>query len=203
MCPEVSVAGLSPVYFRGPQPRWVSCYAFFKGWLLLSLPPHCLGLRTPFYLTLSQHLGTLASVWVASLSALGPYAPVPASRGLWRRQIRSLIRRWTLSSPCLPVSALPHRPPRPRLCCDILRRELAITRLDWSFAPSPRSRDRIARQNPFRPPPSFRLASPYPGLDRLVSSVTAVTPSPFRLSASPAKLAARSSVSLRLRASNP
>ena len=156
MCSEVSVADLSPVYFRGPQPRWVSCYAFFKGWLLLSLPSHCLWLRTPFYLTLSQHLGTLASVWVASLSALGPYAPVPVSRGFKRQQIRSLRRRWTLSNPCLPISALPRWPPRSRLCCDILRREIAITRLDWYFAPNPRSEDRIARQNPFRPPPGFR-----------------------------------------------
>ena len=69
MCSEVSVADLSPAYFRGPKPRWVSCYAFFKGWLLLSLPPHCLGLRTPFFLTFSQHLGALTLVWVASLSA--------------------------------------------------------------------------------------------------------------------------------------
>ena len=41
--------------------------------------------------------------------------------------------------------------------------------------------DRIARQNPFRPPPGFRPASPCPGLDRLVSILTAMTPSPFRL----------------------
>ena len=81
---------LSPVYFQGPRPRWVSCYAFFKGWLLLSLPPHCLRTRTPFFLTFSQHLGTLTTVWVASLSALGPYAPGPVFRGLQRRQIRSL-----------------------------------------------------------------------------------------------------------------
>lgn len=29
--------------------RSASCYAFFKGWLLLSLPPDCLGLYTSFY----------------------------------------------------------------------------------------------------------------------------------------------------------
>ena len=90
MCPEVSVADLSPEYFRGPQPRWVSCYAFFKGWLLLSLPPHCLWLRTPFYLTLSQHLGTLASVWVASLSVwdLTPQCPSPGIYGADRFGVR-------------------------------------------------------------------------------------------------------------------
>jgi hypothetical protein len=34
----------SPVHFRRLGPRRVSCYAFFKGWLLLSLPPRCLWL---------------------------------------------------------------------------------------------------------------------------------------------------------------
>lgn len=29
--PMVSVVGLSPVHFRGPKPRLVSCYALFKG----------------------------------------------------------------------------------------------------------------------------------------------------------------------------
>src|SRR5438067_2751096 len=42
-------AWLSPVYFRRPQPRPVSCYALLGGWLLLSLPSSCLGLRTAFY----------------------------------------------------------------------------------------------------------------------------------------------------------
>ena len=49
-CPEVSAAGLSPVHFRGLRPRRVSCYALFKGWLLLSLPPRCLRPETPFEL---------------------------------------------------------------------------------------------------------------------------------------------------------
>ena len=106
-----------------------------------------------------------------------------------------------LSAPYSPISALPRRRPRPGLGCDPLRRELAITGLDWSLAPSPRSGERIARQHPFGPPPGFRLASPCPGLDRPVSSFTAVTPSPFRLRASPVRrLAARMLVSLRLRA---
>lgn len=40
---------LSPVNFRRPQPRPVSCYALLGGWLLLSLPSSCLWLRTAFY----------------------------------------------------------------------------------------------------------------------------------------------------------
>ena len=38
----------SPVHFQGPRPRRVSCYALFKGWLLLSQPPRCLRPRTLF-----------------------------------------------------------------------------------------------------------------------------------------------------------
>jgi hypothetical protein len=88
--------------------------------------------------------------------------------------------KWTLSDPCFPISALPHQPPRSGLGSGPLRRELAITRLDWSLAPIPRSGERIARQNPFEPPLGFRLASPCPGIDRLVSSFKAVTSGPFR-----------------------
>ena len=61
-----------------------------------------------------------------------------------------------------------------------LRKELAITRLDWSLAPSPRSGERIARQNPCEPPLGFRLASPCPGLDRLVSSMYGYDSGPFQ-----------------------
>ena len=37
---------LSPLYFRRGNPRPVSCYALFKGWLLLSQPPGCPGIST-------------------------------------------------------------------------------------------------------------------------------------------------------------
>ena len=45
-----SVLGLSPVTFSAQKPlfRPVSCYAFFKGWLLLSQPPGCFGISTSF-----------------------------------------------------------------------------------------------------------------------------------------------------------
>ena len=48
--PAASVHGLSPVTSsaRDGLSRPVSCYAFFKGWLLLSQPPGCLGLPTSF-----------------------------------------------------------------------------------------------------------------------------------------------------------
>jgi hypothetical protein len=58
--PAASVHGLSPVTFSAQDglSRPVSCYAFFKGWLLLSQPPGCLGFPHPF--PLSHDLGTLA-----------------------------------------------------------------------------------------------------------------------------------------------
>ena len=48
--PVASVHGLSPVTFSARRPliRPVSCYAFFKGWLLLSQPPGCFGISTSF-----------------------------------------------------------------------------------------------------------------------------------------------------------
>ncbi len=48
--PEASARGLSPVTFSAQDPlfRPVSCYAFFKGWLLLSQPPGCFGSPTSF-----------------------------------------------------------------------------------------------------------------------------------------------------------
>ena len=48
--PKASARGLSPVTFSAQKSliRPVSCYAFFKGWLLLSQPPGCFGLPTSF-----------------------------------------------------------------------------------------------------------------------------------------------------------
>ena len=43
-----SVARLAPLHFRRKIARPVSCYAFFKGWLLLSQPPGCLSNLTSF-----------------------------------------------------------------------------------------------------------------------------------------------------------
>jgi hypothetical protein len=80
---RVSAAGFRPVHLRGPKPRRVSCYAFFEGWLLLSLPPRCLRLTTLFSLSLSQHLGALTPVRVAPLTKheLNPCVPSPGVYG--------------------------------------------------------------------------------------------------------------------------
>ena len=49
---------LSPDYLRRKISRWVSCYAFFKWWLLLSQHPHCLRNFTTLSV-LNIDLGTL------------------------------------------------------------------------------------------------------------------------------------------------
>ena len=46
--PAASVHGLAPLHLPRRPTRPVSYYAFFKGWLLLSQPPGCLGLPTSF-----------------------------------------------------------------------------------------------------------------------------------------------------------
>ena len=138
---RVSVLGFSPVHFRGPQPRQVSCYAFFEGWLLLSLPPCCFRSKTPFCLTLSPNLGTLTLVWVKPLSVMRLTPHKPASPRLLRSHLRSLRKRWTLSDPCLFVSALQRELHRWRQDWDPLRLELAITKLDRLLAPCPESGD--------------------------------------------------------------
>ena len=43
-----SVIYLAPVNYRRRVIRLVSCYALFKGWLLLSQPPSCLYISTSF-----------------------------------------------------------------------------------------------------------------------------------------------------------
>src|SRR5690606_1908440 len=49
MCaPQASVYRLAPLNLPRRPTRPVSYYAFFKGWLLLSQPPGCLGLPTSF-----------------------------------------------------------------------------------------------------------------------------------------------------------
>src|SRR5579863_2763760 len=50
LAPKASAHGLSPgtSSARKPLIRPVSCYAFFKGWLLLSQPPGCFGIPTSF-----------------------------------------------------------------------------------------------------------------------------------------------------------
>ena len=83
-------------------------------------------------------------------------------------QVRSLKEKLNLSVHVSPISALPHTQTPGGLGWDPLREEPATTELDWSFAPRPKSEERIARQNPCGPPSGFRPTSSCSGLDRSV-----------------------------------
>ncbi len=84
-----------------------------------------------------------------------------------------------------PIRALPRLHSPPTLDCGPLLQEPAITDLDWSFAPSPRSWEPVALEHPFAPPWPFRATSSCPGEDQPVSGVTPVTPRPFGRRTSP------------------
>jgi hypothetical protein len=88
---------------------------------------------------------------------------------------RSSNGQRALSGPYCPIGALQNKQSPLRQDCDPIRWDLAITRLDWFLTPNPRLEDRFARQDPCRPPAGFRPPSSYPGIDRLVSSLTAMT----------------------------
>ena len=47
--------------------------------------------------------------------------------------------------------------------------------LDWHFTPIPRLSERFAHQYRFSPPPIFRQASTYPGIDRPASGLPPAT----------------------------
>ena len=88
-------------------------------------------------------------------------------------------------SPGYSIRALPRLHSRPTLDCGPLLQEPAITDLDWSFAPSPRSWEPVALEHPFAPPREFPLASSCPGEDQPVSGLTPVTSRLFRRCTSP------------------
>lgn len=151
----VSAAGLVPLHLRGPPPRRVRCYALLSRWLLLGPRPRCLRRGTPFEIDTKPALGGLNPGLGCSRLGAEAYPTAPASPHLRGRRIRSLTGGRGLSAPAPPISALPRRLPPGRPGCDPLRGEPAITGLDWSFAPSPRSWERFAPQHPFGPPRGF------------------------------------------------
>ena len=105
-----------------------------------------------------------------------------------------------LSPPKHPISALPRDPSPRRSACGQSRGEPAIAGLDWSFAPTPSSSERFARQHRFGPPPLFRGASTWLGVDRPASGLSAMTPGDRTPPLTRQSLAVGTSLSLRLRA---
>ncbi len=121
----------------------VSCYAFLKGWLLLSQPPSCQSHRTSF--ALSVDLGTLAGG-----RGLFPFWPVELRpHGLtpvWLRNgIRSLVGCGRLA-PSVPIQCSTSVPVQTRLALKLFRGEPAIAKFDWNFSTTHSSSPRVVRR---------------------------------------------------------
>ena len=125
--------------------------------------------------------------------SLTPHEPV--SLLLQCISVRSLNERWAISRPRRSISALPEILSPQSTPCETLRLELASASLDWFLTPIPRSQQRFARQNVLRPPAGFRPPSSSPGIDRLASSLAAMTQRTFTRFSSQC---CENSVSLRL-----
>lgn len=165
---------LCPVHFRCPEPRPVSCYAFFEGWLLLSPPPGCLRFQTSFVFTRRLYLGPLTRISVVPVAVMSLIAMHPFARFYGVMRLRSLVRGRGGEAPTHRSSALQHRlPPRTR-SCEILLLEQAIPGLDWLFTPRPESHKRVARQHCYGRPSGFPLTSTCSGLDRPASRFRSV-----------------------------
>lgn len=149
--------------------RSVRCYAFFQGWLLLSLPSNCLRNRTYFMFTLSLRLGALTRFSVVPISAEPLIGPCPFPGVYEAIRLRSLLVATKVSLRTFTYSALRHRLSRPRRSCEILKRGRAICVLGWLFTPSPESKEGVARHLLFGPPPGFPPASTCSGEDRTTS----------------------------------
>lgn len=78
--------------------------------------------------------------------------------------------------------ALPDRAAGRPLSCGTFRGEPATRRFDWSFAPTPRSCHRVARQNGSGPPPGLPPASPSPGIVHRLSGRMRAAPATPRVS---------------------
>jgi hypothetical protein len=114
----------------------VSCYAFFKWWLLLSLHPYCLRFKTPFA-TLRIHFGTLTSVSLVRvfeqyLTHCPPFPCYAANR--FRVGKNSVGVRLCKFDPYFtPLASCT------RLYFGIFRQEPAIARFDRLFTPTRKS----------------------------------------------------------------
>ena len=120
--------------------RVVSCYALFKGWLLLSQPPTCLRRNTS--LSLSLHFGTLSGD-LGSFPRVHEALPSRTHCHTLHRGIRSLFGKPTRKGtanhsvlyPLYYYMALPLK---------AFRGEPAITRLDKLFTSNHNSSGDIA-----------------------------------------------------------
>ncbi len=121
--------------------RPVSCYAFFKGWLLLSQPPGCICTCTSF--TTERLLGTLANDQGSFPFDDGTLLSPSHSRRL-KAGIRSLSGFGRSKRTPAPKQSLYPPPCATRLSLKTFRGEPAISGFDEFFAPNHRSSQLLA-----------------------------------------------------------
>ena len=127
--------------FRPKTVRVVSCYALFKGWLLLSQPPTCLRQNTS--LSLSLHLGTLSGD-LGSFPRVHEALPSRTHCHTLHRGIRSLFGKPTRKGTAN-HSVLYPLYYYMTLRLNAFRGEPAITRLDKLFTSTHSSSPSVAR----------------------------------------------------------
>ena len=129
-----------PINCRRRLSRPVSCYALFKGWLLLSQPPGCLSETTSFPLGL--HLGTLAGGLGCSPHVNEAYPPLTHSQEL-TGGICGLIGFGKWLAP-LPIQSPTSVSLSLRLYLNTLRGEPAISGFGRYITTTPSSSQRFA-----------------------------------------------------------
>ena len=131
--PVASVPSLAPLRFRRSTTRPVSYYALFKGWLLLSQPPGCLGSATSFPTELGLgDLSRRSGLFPSRRWSLSPTVSLPATTP---RHSEFGWVRYGLFRPS-PSSALPPRRSAPGLHLNAFRGEPAISGFDWHITPT-------------------------------------------------------------------
>ena len=162
----ISVLFFSPDYLRREISWWVSCYAFFQGWLLLSQPPHCRRNITTLN-ALRTDLGTLIEdpgCFPFDQWSLAPTVWLPSNLplvfGVWL-----VWRGFPLS---IPSSALP---PEGKLNASpkTISERTSYYQARLAFHCLPQIIRWFCTATRFGPPAVFRPHSPCPWQDRLAS----------------------------------
>ena len=133
---------------RKPLALTSSCYAFFKGWLLLSQPPGCFGISTSFP-TLATNWGL--SCWSRLFSPTTDVTPAAVSPPCSTRRYSRLSSLVGCPGPPSPSSALPLRYSHE---CHLnrFRGEPAISAFWLAFHPHPQVIRVFSNRHRFGPP---------------------------------------------------
>jgi hypothetical protein len=156
--------------------RPVSCYAFFKGWLLLSQPPGCRSTDTSF--STERSLGDL-SKWSGLLPSRRWHFAVTVSLPSPLRQVfgvwLDLVGR---GDPRIQTVALPPAV-RDEAAPKGISKRTSYLRVRLAFHSYPQVIQRSCDTNWFGPPVTFRSPSPCSWIAHPVSGLVPATKSPY------------------------